>query len=206
MFEKTRNKNILKRINQFRNLDGWLSDNEALGLYAVANRLGRNSKVVEIGSWQGKSTYCIAKGLKKGKVYAIDPFNADAGQDVASENEYQLKKGNDDLLQNFKRNMQGLNVMEKIEIKKGYSYEFNNDFTDINFLFIDGDHSIKGCTSDFELYSPKIVTGGFIAFHDYYEERNELGPTYVIKNVLSKRNDFRFYKQYDTLWIAKRLS
>ena len=206
MFEKTRNKNILKRINQFRNLEGWLSDNEALGLYAVANRLGRNSKVVEIGSWQGKSTYCIAKGLKKGKVYAIDPFNADAGQDVASENEYKLKKGNDDLLQNFKRNMQGLNVMEKIEIKKGYSYEFNNDFTDINFLFIDGDHSIKGCTSDFELYSPKIVTGGFIAFHDYYEERNELGPTHVIKNILSKRNDFRFYKQYDTLWIAKRLS
>ena len=95
MFEKTRNKNILKRINQFRNLDGWLSDNEALGLYAVANRLGRNSKVVEIGSWQGKSTYCIAKGLKKGKVYAIDPFNADAGRDVASANEYQLKKGND---------------------------------------------------------------------------------------------------------------
>ncbi len=204
MFQKIVDKNILKRIAKFRNLDGWLSDNEAVGLYSVAHKLGRNASVVEIGSWQGKSTYCIVKGLRNGKVYAIDPFNADAGQDVGSENEYKLKKGNSDLLQNFKKNMQELGVNDKIEIKKGYSYDFQNDFSAINFLFIDGDHSIAGCTSDFEMYSPKIVPGGFIAFHDFYEERNELGPTYVINNILSKRSDFSFYKQYDTLWIARK--
>lgn len=204
MFQKIIDKNILKKIDKFHNLDGWLSDKEALGLYSVANKLGRNSIVVEIGSWQGKSTYCIARGLRKGKVYAIDPFNADAGLDAASENEYRLKKGDNDLLQNFKKNMRQLKVLDKIEIKKGYSYEFNNDFKNINFLFIDGDHSIEGCRRDFELYSSKIVPGGFIAFHDYYEERNELGPTDVIKNILSKRTDFKFYKQYDSLWVGRK--
>ncbi len=204
MFKKIIDKNILKKIDKFRNLDGWLSDNEALGLYSVARKLSRNAIVVEIGSWQGKSTYCIAKGLRNGKVYAIDPFNADAGQDVASEDEYRMKKGSNDLLENFTANMKELNVMEKIAVKKGYSYDFTNDFTEINFLFIDGDHSIAGCKADFEMYSGKIVPGGFIAFHDFYEQRNELGPTYVINNIVSKRADFSFYKQYDTLWVARK--
>ncbi len=205
MFKKIIEKNILKKIDKFRNLDGWLGDNEALGLYSVAHKLGRNAIVVEIGSWQGKSTYCIAKGLRNGKVYAIDPFNADAGQDVGSEEEYKMKKGSNDLLESFTKNMKELNVMEKIEVKKGYSHDFSTDFTAINFLFIDGDHSIAGCKADFELYSDKIIPGGFIAFHDFYEQRNELGPTYVINNIVSKRSDFSFYKQYDTLWVARKL-
>ena len=137
-------------------------------------------------------------------MFAIDPFNADAGFDVGSQNEYQQKKGSKDLLESFKSNMHQLKVLEKIVIKKGYSYEFVNDFKKIDFLFIDGDHSIKGCMSDFNLYSSKIIPGGFIAFHDYYENRDDLGSTYVIKNRVLEFADFKFYKQYDTLWIAKK--
>lgn len=195
---------ILRKIDKFHNLDGWLTDNEAMGLYIVTRKLARNATVVEIGSWQGKSTYCISKGLRSGKVYAIDPFNADGGFDVESEIEYIKRKGHANLLENFIENMQQLKVLEKIIIKKGYSYQFHQDFGKINFLFIDGDHSIEGCKSDFDLYAPKIVEGGFIAFHDYYEDRDELGPTYVIKNLVLKSANFKFFKQYDTLWIAKK--
>jgi hypothetical protein len=34
------------------------------------------------------------------------------------------------------------------------------------FLFIDGDHTYEGVKKDFEMYSPLIRKGGFIAFHD----------------------------------------
>ena len=205
MFEIFFKKKVLNRISGFRNIDGWLTDQEALGLYTVAHKLGKNATVVEIGSWQGKSTYCIAKGLRYGKVYAIDPFNADAGLDAGSENEYREKKGNSDLLENFTENMKCRGVLDKIKIMKGYSYDYIHAFTNIDFLFIDGDHSIPGTTLDFELFAPKILPGGFLAFHDFYEQRNELGPTYVIKNIVSKSGDFSFYRQYDTLWIAKKL-
>ena len=70
-------RSILKKIHSFHGLDGWLTDDEATGLYRVARKLPRNATIVEIGSWQGKSTYCLAKGLRLGKVHAIDPFNAD---------------------------------------------------------------------------------------------------------------------------------
>ncbi len=37
----------------------------------------------------------------------------------------------------------------------------------IDVLFIDGDHSFYGVTTDFKLYSPKVKSGGFLIFDDY---------------------------------------
>jgi len=204
MFQQLRERSILRKIRPFRNLDGWLTDQEAIGLYSTARRLPRHATVVEIGSWQGKSTYCLAKGLASGSVYAIDPFNADTAPEDSSRALYIEKKGDKDLLVSFRNNMEALDVIEKIIIKHGYSYQFHEDFNRINLLFIDGDHTIKGCSADFDLYASKIVPGGFIAFHDYYEDRDELGPTYVIKNRVLTSNHFRFHRRYDSLWIARK--
>jgi len=37
---------------------------------------------------------------------------------------------------------------------------------EIDFLFIDGDHTYPGVKRDFELYGPLVRKGGLIAFHD----------------------------------------
>jgi len=37
----------------------------------------------------------------------------------------------------------------------------------IDFLFIDGDHSIEGVQSDWNTFSPFVRSGGYVAFHDY---------------------------------------
>lgn len=36
----------------------------------------------------------------------------------------------------------------------------------LDFLFIDGDHTYEGVRKDFEMYSPLVKPGGFVAFHD----------------------------------------
>ena len=36
----------------------------------------------------------------------------------------------------------------------------------LDFLFIDGDHTYEGVKKDFELFSPFVKKGGFVAFHD----------------------------------------
>ncbi len=36
----------------------------------------------------------------------------------------------------------------------------------LDFLFIDGDHSLPGVAQDFEMYGPFVRSGGIIAFHD----------------------------------------
>lgn len=204
MFKNFIYKRLLKSIRDYSKIDGWLTDNEAVGLYGIARQMPKKAVVVEIGSWQGKSTFCISKGLKSGKLYAIDPFNADAGLDVDSQEAY-LKKGAIDLLESFEKNMAKYGTKQNIIVRKGYSQQFHEDFNQIDFLFIDGDHSVEGCRSDFEMYSPKISSGGFIAFHDYYEDRENLGPTYVIKNLILTSKAFKFVALYDSLWIAKKL-
>ena len=204
LFQKFRQRAVLKKINGFRGLDGWLTDAEAFGLYRMASGLNRSATVVEIGSWQGKSSYCIASGLKSGILYAIDPFNGDPGDDVASSQEYEEKKAGKDLEQIFLQNMRSLGVSEKIQAKKGYSQDFHEQFTAIDALFIDGDHSYAGCSNDFHLYAGKIVPGGWLAFHDYYPDRQELGPTQVIHQLVMRDPLYTFYAQYDSLWIAKK--
>jgi predicted O-methyltransferase YrrM len=197
---------FLKVLGNYQTIDGWLTKQEAWGLFITALKVPSNSIVVEIGSWQGKSTYCLARGLRSGKIYAIDPFNADAGFDEGSAVNYKESQGNNNLLNKFIGNMTRLKVIDKIKPMPGYSYDFADQFAKINFLFIDGDHSIKGCQQDFEMYAPKVAVGGYIAFHDYYADRDELGPTYVIKNLVLKSNEFVFYGQYDSLWIAKKIA
>jgi predicted O-methyltransferase YrrM len=48
-----------------------------------------------------------------------------------------------------------LNMIEKIL-----------DGHDLDFLFIDGDHSYNGVKTDFEMYGKLVRKGGIIAFHD----------------------------------------
>jgi predicted O-methyltransferase YrrM len=192
----------LRYLRNYEEINGWLTENEAIGLYKTAKKLDKNAVVVEIGSWQGKSTICIAKGLKSGKIWAIDPFNADGGFDTTSHEDYIKRKRDTDLLSIFEHNIRKFNVAEKIVTKKGYSYDLHNEFNSINFLFIDGDHSIEGCRKDYELYARKIVKGGFIAFHDYYEDRCELGPTLVVNEIIKNSDEFVFFARYDSLWIG----
>jgi predicted O-methyltransferase YrrM len=204
LFQKFSQRGVIKKISGFRQLDGWLTDAEAFGLYQMASSLKQNATVVEIGSWQGKSSYCIASGLKSGTLFAIDPFNGDAGDDIASSREYAEKKTGKNLEQIFLQNMLRLGVSSKIQINKGYSQDFHEQFTDIDALFIDGDHSYTGCSNDFYLYAGKIVPGGYLAFHDYYPDRGELGPTQVIERLVKPDPHYIFHKLYDSLWVARK--
>jgi cephalosporin hydroxylase len=62
---------------------------------------------------------------------------------------------------------------------------FNNK--QVDFLFIDGDHTYHGVKSDFDMYSPLVRKGGIVAFHDI--GKNEEGGCHrfwnEIKNAAS---------------------
>jgi len=150
-------KKIIKIISE---INGWLLNNEAVMLFEVAKSC--KGIIVEIGSWKGKSTVCLALGSKEGnnaKVYAVDPHintpchkNYSKGEGTFSE---------------FIRNLQKSGVSESVFPIVKKSKEASADFNHkIDFLFIDGDHSYNSVKEDFELWFPKLITGGIIAFHD----------------------------------------
>ena len=194
---------ILAQIRAYRDIDGWLSDDEASGLYLLSNLLDQHCKVLEIGSWKGKATYRLAQGLPKGgTVIALDPF--DASGEPESSALYRERGGDIPLFEQFVHNMTKLGVMKKIKAIKGYSHQFVNKFIEIDLLFIDGDHSIEGCDFDFLNYSPLISHRGYLVFHDFDSSRKDLGPTWVVENRVLPSADFVFWGCFNSLWIAQK--
>jgi MMP 1-O-methyltransferase len=200
-FERYDLRNVISKIGAYKAIEGWLTEYEAYGLYSIARKIKNDGIIVEIGSWKGKSTYCLARGSKKAKVYAIDPFNGEG--EPGSKEIYEQTKGENPLIEQFTFTMRKLGVLHNITPLIGFSNQFVNNFNEIDFLFIDGDHSIEGCDYDYKSFSPLVKVGGYIAFHDYDLERNDLGPTWVINNRLGE-SDFKFYKKFDSLWVARR--
>lgn len=194
---------IKSKIGGYSDIDGWLTKSEALGLFKCASSLPSNAVVVEIGTWKGKSTFCIAQGLKSGIINSVDPFDASGEEESAVV--YNDKKGDIPLLKQFENRMTELGVRDKIIPRKGLSKDFVGQFPKIDFLFIDGDHSIEGCDFDFKNYSPYLNSGALIAFHDYYKNRDSLGPTWVVHNRVLPSSEFSFVKLYDTLWIGRKV-
>ncbi len=64
---------------------------------------------------------------------------------------------------------------ERVKVLRGLSAQMaqwipNNS---IALVYVDADHSKKGCSSDIDVWYPKLKPGGVMAFHDY--ERNDYG-------------------------------
>ena len=130
-------------------------------------------------------------------------INADTS-DGAKE-DYEKLCGPEPLIDVFVRNLSTKQLIEKIFIHQGYSKDFTNEFRNIDFLFIDGDHSINGCTFDFNTYFPFVSKGGVVALHDYYPDRPELGPTYVVEEIIGKSDEISPLQIEESLWIGKKI-
>ena len=72
------------------------------------------------------------------------------------------------------------------------------DGKQVDFLFIDGDHTEEGVRSDYNMYSPLVRSGGIIAFHDILEKQ----PTpnnqvyYFWEEIKKSTNTEEFVKDY----------
>lgn len=193
----------LERISSYKQIEGWLTEKEATTLYKYA-RKKRNGITIEIGSWKGKSTYCIARGILNGKIYSIDPFNGDG--DTASTTTYteKIRKTKKTLLEIYISNLRKYHQLHKVNICKGYSSEWLSLFTHADLLFIDGDHSIPGCRYDYQNYTRLLSKGGYLLLHDYYPNRKELGSTYVVKKYLLKNSNYKLVEISDSLIVFRR--
>jgi MMP 1-O-methyltransferase len=136
---------------QIADIPGWLTDEEGEALYELARACRGEGVIVEIGSWKGKSTVCLGLGSQAGNsvpLYAIDP-HAD----------YRFG--------DFKDNVERAGIAELVRPIASLSQPAADDFDEpIELLFVDGSHEYDLVLEDFEKWVPKVVDGGWIAFHD----------------------------------------
>jgi predicted O-methyltransferase YrrM len=155
--------------------------------FKAARKSPADATIVEIGSFQGRSTVSFALGCigSKKKIYAIDLFEGD-------NNMY----GSGDFLTSFKNNLKNAGVEEYVIPVKKHSLEVAATWTlPIDILFIDGSHEYEDVKADFEAFYPYVKKGGVIAFHDikgqwvgvikYWDEVQKKGVLEDIGNVSS---------------------
>jgi predicted O-methyltransferase YrrM len=202
-----------RSIFPYEGIPGWLTEDEAITLYELARQLPPNSPVaVEIGSWQGKSSLVLSKGLKgktKPVLYCIDPFNGDAGASDRVIYSRALSTMNKTLKEAFLDNMRRHGVLDVVRPLEGYSFEFVKDFKDpIDLLFIDGNHEFDAVLQDYEQWSPLLRPGGIIAFHDVVMEDNPdpEGPVKVAKQHILDNPLWADVKLVDALLMARKTS
>ncbi|MFL6030206.1 MAG: class I SAM-dependent methyltransferase [Gaiellaceae bacterium] len=130
---------------------GWLTDEEGEALYELARACRGDGVIVEIGSWKGKSTVCLGLGSQDGArvpVYAVDP-HAD----------YRFG--------DFKTNVERAGIADLVRPIASLSQTAADGFDEsIELLFVDGSHEYDLVLEDFEKWVPKVVDGGWVAFHD----------------------------------------
>lgn len=68
--------------------------------------------------------------------------------------------------QDVRRNLNGRNNYHFI---RGMSHEVEDQISEVDFVFIDGNHTYEYVRKDIELYWPKVRSGGFISGHDFGE-------------------------------------
>ena len=150
---------------------------------------------LEIGSYMGVSAVAIAKKLApEGNLYCVDPY---------------VPKGNkiNPCLKIFNREIRRNRVTNKVTLIQGYSFEVKNEIPpQLDFIFIDGDHTYQGIQKDWELVKEKLSIGGVACLHDTNRINNcrVLDSVRFFDEVISQDKDFNIIDSSLSLNILSR--
>lgn len=180
-------------------VEGWLDNYEGELLYSLAQNCQGTGAIVEVGSWKGKSTIWLASGSKAGrgvKVYAVDPHTGSS--------EHRELYGKISTFDEFKNNTSCAGLDDLVVPMVMTSREAASSFDQpVELLFIDGAHEYEAVNEDFELWFPKVVEGGVVAFHDVAP--NWPGPVRVVRESVYKSRRFHQIRLLSSITYARKI-
>lgn len=140
-----------KHIAEIR---GWLDPEEGIWLNQQAQRM---NSIIEIGSWCGRSTYCLLEGCK-GLVYAVDTF-------LGSKNEPQWQQYAlaADVYKQF---LDNVGHYQNLRIVRKEARQAAQDLpAQVDMVWIDGCHTEEEVGADIDQYGPRARV--LLCGHDY---------------------------------------
>lgn len=150
---------------------GWFSHFDSYKSFV--DSFPNGSVFVEIGTFMGKSTCCMAELIKNSgkniKFYTIDTFLGSEGEEWHTDIIKQLSENSTDLYHQFLYYAKSCQVNEYVipivssSVKA--SMFFGNESLDL--IFIDGGHTYSEVLKDIESWYPKLKKGGIISGDDY---------------------------------------
>jgi len=165
---------------------GWLTPVEGTAL----SKLSDGKRVLEIGSYCGRSTICIARTAES--VVAVDYFDGRATPNPANTAE------------SFLSNLERYGVASKVS---ACHPESHLPMPKYDLAFIDGNHDREFVEADIEKSLAVLNRGGLLAFHDYRTQPGECdggwdeGVTEAVNSLLA--NGGELISRHDTLAVVR---
>lgn len=173
----------LRRV--LADVPGWLGDEEAFALYELARGCTGRGAIVELGSWRGRSTICLALGSKDGPgvpVVAVD-------------------RHTDKTFVDFQENIRRAGIADLVRPIRATSDEAFAEFDEpIELIFIDASHKYEDVRRDFDQWVPLVVDGGTVAMHDTTWEGSKIVSEEAIYRS-SAFKDVRFVPSSTTVGV-----
>ena len=148
-------------------VEGWLSEGQARRLWQAARRVRAPARIVEIGSFRGRSTIVLRLAAEAGvEVVAIDPHGGgDRGpQEITPD----AARGDEDH-QSFHANLDRAGVDHDVRHVRRMSGDALGEIdAPIDVLYVDGAHRYGPARADIEAWGSRVPLGGTMLVHDAY--------------------------------------
>jgi predicted O-methyltransferase YrrM len=143
-------------------IPGFTSPIELSFLYHAVLALPGNGRVVEIGSYLGRSTVVLGHAVAeagRAPVVAVDPHTGDLTIDGSRQ----------DTRDRFLQNMTAAGVDRHVRLIHATSVDAADEWSGepVELLFVDGLHTRDAVVADVESWSPFLAHRGCVVFDDY---------------------------------------
>jgi predicted O-methyltransferase YrrM len=171
-------------------IEGWLSVDQAERLWNAARPLQPGARLVEIGSFRGRSAVILATAAGPGTtLVAIDPHAGNDRGDLRGEGATQEEEAEIDH-KAFIANLETANVRDRVEHIRKFSHDALDDVSaPIDLLYVDGAHQYRPAVTDIRTFGAKVAPGGTMLIHDSF---SSVGVTLAILTDLVPSGTWRY--------------
>ncbi|HEX4868249.1 MAG TPA: class I SAM-dependent methyltransferase [Acidimicrobiales bacterium] len=171
-----------------RSVEGWMTDDQARRLWDAAGRVPAGGRIVEIGSFRGRSTIVLALAARDDtEIVAIDPH---AGNDRGPQEIHGFEEAASEDYEVFHRNLADAGVQDRVRHVRRFSADAHDEVTGaIDLLYIDGAHRFGPARDDVVRWGARVVDGGRLLVHDSF---SSVGVTLALLSSVALGDSFEY--------------
>jgi hypothetical protein len=182
-------------------VEGWLSDGQARRLFERAAAVPPSGRIVEIGSYRGRSAIVLASAAAGAEIVAIDPH---AGNDRGPQEIHGSASEGESDNQAFRANLERAGVAGRVRHVRLPSQDALGSVEGaVDLLYIDGAHRLGPATDDIRRWGARVRPGGTMLVHDSF---SSIGVTLALLRLLALGGDFLYVGRERSLAEYRRVA